>query len=91
MAKEMAKEMSKHLPYPLEYKVTAISNAQITEIIKEASFDDTCAGIIDGLVKEMNAATDAEIDALIKPTRQAMMLPQTTWTPSATRQEKQLP
>ena len=43
---EMAEEMSKHLPYPLIYKVTAMSNAQITNIIKEANYDDTCAGII---------------------------------------------
>ena len=45
-AAEMAAEMSKTLPYPLIYKVTAMSNAQITDIIKEANYDDTCAGII---------------------------------------------
>jgi len=45
-AGEMAAEMSKSLPYPLVYKVTAMSNAQITDIIKEANYDDTCAGII---------------------------------------------
>ena len=45
-AEEMAAEMSKSLPYPLIYKVTAMSNAQITNIIKEANYDDTCAGII---------------------------------------------
>ncbi len=45
-AEEMAAEMTKHLPYPLEYKVTAMSNAQITQIIKQANFDDSCAGII---------------------------------------------
>ncbi len=45
-AEEMAAEMSRHLPYPLEYKVTAMSNAQITRIIKEANYDDSCAGII---------------------------------------------
>lgn len=45
-AEEMAQEMSKSLPYPLAYKVTAMSNAQITNIIKEANYDDTCAGII---------------------------------------------
>ena len=43
-AEEMAWEMSKRLPYPLIYKVTAMSNAQITEIVKEANYDDTCAG-----------------------------------------------
>ena len=45
-AAKMAAEMSKSLPYPLVYKVTAMSNAQITNIIKEANYDDTCAGII---------------------------------------------
>ncbi len=45
-AEEMAQEMSKFLPYPLIYKVTAMSNAQIAQIIKEANYDDTCAGII---------------------------------------------
>lgn len=45
-AEEMAKEMSKHLPFPLIYKVTAMSNEQITNVIKEANYDDECAGII---------------------------------------------
>lgn len=45
-AAEMSAEMSKRLPYPLVYKVTAMSNAQITQIIKEANYDDSCAGII---------------------------------------------
>ena len=45
-AAEMAEKMSASLPYPLIYKVTAMSNAQITQIIKEANYDDTCAGII---------------------------------------------
>ena len=45
-AEEMAAEMSKSLPYPLVYKVTAMSNAQITRIVKEANYDDSCAGII---------------------------------------------
>ena len=45
-AEEMAAEMSKSLPYPLIYKVTAMSNGQIADIIKEANYDDTCAGII---------------------------------------------
>lgn len=45
-AEEMAGKMSKSLPYPLVYKVTAMSNAQITSIMKEANYDDTCAGII---------------------------------------------
>ena len=45
-AAEMADEMSKSLPYPLIYKVTAMSNNQITQIVKEANYDDSCAGII---------------------------------------------
>ena len=45
-AEEMAKELSKDLPYTLVYKVTAMSNAQITNIVKEANYDDSCAGII---------------------------------------------
>ena len=45
-AEEMAQEMSRSLPYPLVYKVTAMSNAQIADIIKEANYDDSCAGII---------------------------------------------
>ena len=45
-AAEMAEKMSASLPYPLIYKVTAMSNAQITQIVKEANYDDSCAGII---------------------------------------------
>ncbi len=45
-AKEMAEELSKHLPYPLVYKVTAKTNKEITDIVKEANYDDSCAGII---------------------------------------------
>jgi len=45
-AAEMAEKMSAKLPYPLKYKVTAMSNTQITQIIKEANFDDSCAGIV---------------------------------------------
>ena len=45
-AEEMAQGMSRSLPYPLVYKVTAMSNAQIADIIKEANYDDSCAGII---------------------------------------------
>jgi len=45
-AQEMAAKMSERLPYPLTYKVTAMSNAQITKIVKEANYDDSCAGII---------------------------------------------
>ena len=45
-AEEMALEMSKKLPYPLVYKVTAKTNKEITDIVKEANYDDSCAGII---------------------------------------------
>ena len=45
-AAEMAAEMSKSLPFPLVYKVTAMSNAQITDIVREANYDTACAGII---------------------------------------------
>ena len=40
-AAEMAEKMSLSLPYPLIYKVTAMSNAQITKVIKEANYDST--------------------------------------------------
>ncbi len=45
-AREMAEELSRVLPYPLKYKVTAESNRQIKEIIKEANYRDECCGII---------------------------------------------
>ena len=36
-AREMAEEMSAELPYPLVYKVTAKSDAEIADIIREAN------------------------------------------------------
>lgn len=45
-AKEMADFLSQKLPYPLIYKVTAKTNDEISKIVKEANYDDTCAGII---------------------------------------------
>ena len=45
-AREMAEKLSEKLPYPLLYKVTAKTNREITDIVKEANYDDTCAGII---------------------------------------------
>lgn len=45
-AEEMAKKMSSRLPYPLKYKITAKSNDQIEEIIREANYDKSCAGIV---------------------------------------------
>ncbi len=45
-AQEMAAEMSKSLPFPLIYKVTAKTNKEIKDIVKEANYDDNCLGII---------------------------------------------
>ncbi|MHC1692922.1 MAG: L-arabinose isomerase [Sphaerochaetaceae bacterium] len=45
-AMEMAWEMSKALPYPLVYKVTAKTNKEITDVIKEANYRDECCGIV---------------------------------------------
>lgn len=45
-AREMAQMLSQVLPVPLEYKVTAKSNEEICQIIKEANYDDSVAGIV---------------------------------------------
>ncbi len=45
-AREMAEELSKALPYPLVYKVTAKTNREITDVVKEANYRDECAGLI---------------------------------------------
>ncbi len=45
-AEEMAKELSKQLPYPLVYKVTAKTNGEILEVMKEANHDDSCLGVV---------------------------------------------
>ena len=45
-AAEMAAELSKVLPYPLVYKVTAKTNKEITDVVKEANYDDSCLGIV---------------------------------------------
>ena len=34
------------LPFPVEYKLTAKTNAEITNIVREANYDEECAGII---------------------------------------------
>ena len=34
------------LPFPVEYRLTAKSNAEITAVVKEANYDNECAGII---------------------------------------------
>ena len=45
-AAEMAAELSKALPFPLVYKVTAKTNQEIADVVKEANYDDSCAGMI---------------------------------------------
>ena len=45
-AAEMARELSKVLPYPVVYKVTAKTNGEITDVVKEANYRDECAGVI---------------------------------------------
>lgn len=45
-SEEMADWLSERLPYPLTYKVTAMSSGQITRVIKEANYDDDCLGIV---------------------------------------------
>lgn len=45
-AKVMAEKLSAVLPFPLVYKVTAKTNREISDIVKEANYDDSCAGII---------------------------------------------
>ena len=34
------------LPFPVEYKLTAKSNDEIVKLVREANYDDECAGII---------------------------------------------
>lgn len=34
------------LPFPVEYKITAKTESEIEKIIKQANFDDECAGVI---------------------------------------------
>ncbi len=45
-AAEMAAELSKALPYQLIYKVTAKTNKEIADVVKEANYDGNCAGIV---------------------------------------------
>lgn len=45
-AKEMAQKLSERLPYKLIYKVTAKTNDEIKQVVKEANYDDACAGVI---------------------------------------------
>ena len=47
-AEEMAQVMnaSGHLPCKIVYKVTAKTNKEITDVVREANYDKSCAGII---------------------------------------------
>ncbi len=45
-AAEMAGFLTERLPYPLVYKVTAMSSGQITKVVKEANYDDDCLGVV---------------------------------------------
>ena len=45
-AAEMAEELSGVLPYPLVYKVTAKTEGEITDVVREANYRPECAGII---------------------------------------------
>ena len=45
-AREMAAYLSDVLPYPVEYKVTAKTNREITDTVREANYDTSCAGLI---------------------------------------------
>ena len=45
-AAEMAEKLSEVLPCPLVYKVTAKTSREVAGVVKEANFDDNCAGII---------------------------------------------
>ncbi len=45
-AAEMAAELSQVLPYPLVYKLTAKTNREIADVVKEANYNDRCAGVI---------------------------------------------
>lgn len=45
-AAEMAEKLSAVLPCKLVYKVTAKTNAEISDVVREANYDPKCAGII---------------------------------------------
>ena len=45
-AAEMAAKLSEHLPCKLVYKVTAKTNQEITDVVREANYDPKCAGIL---------------------------------------------
>jgi len=45
-AAEIASKLTEVLPYPVVYKVTAKTNKEITETVREANYRTECAGII---------------------------------------------
>lgn len=45
-SREMAEKLSAVLPYPLVFKTIGVTNAGITQVIKEANYSDDCAGIV---------------------------------------------
>ena len=45
-AEEMATKLSANLPCKLVYKVTAKTNQEISDVIREANYDPKCAGIV---------------------------------------------
>ncbi|MBR7190143.1 MAG: L-arabinose isomerase [Oscillospiraceae bacterium] len=45
-AKEIAADLTEALPYPVVYKVTAKTNREIADVVREANYREECAGII---------------------------------------------
>lgn len=45
-AAEMAQKISMHTPCTLEYKATVKTPDEITQLVKEANYDDACCGIV---------------------------------------------
>ena len=45
-AREIASKLTEVLPYPVVYKVTAKTNKEVTDTVREANYDTSCAGII---------------------------------------------
>ena len=79
-AAEMAAELSRALPFPLVCKVTAKTAKEISDVVKEANYDDACAGgVIAGYWKDapvqkrlgdwMRAAVGAAVSRTMKVMR----------------------
>lgn len=43
---EMTAQMNQALPFPVIYKGTAVESQQISQLLQQANYDDTCAGVI---------------------------------------------